>query len=159
MKNTYLGNPPPEWTMTYSKIMVCYKSKSLGSCQQRRSFALCTPHQWTQSSLMSKLCRCVPNWTQWMAAMGCRWEAVKIRWSAEAFTADRVLGSSMLLHMYRWSSTPPPPDRLLISVSGCAAADPSLLETRRELMIMSQLPPPETPPRHMTFCAGLKPLL
>lgn len=38
---------------------------------------------------------------------------------------------------------PPPPSLLLISVSGCAAADPSLFETRRELMVMSQLPPPK----------------
>lgn len=96
----------------------------------------------------------------WMAAMGCRWEAVKIRWSAVGSKRDCLLGSSMLLHICRC----PPPllsrSLLLISVSGFAAADSSLLETRQELMVMSQLPWLKTPSHaHNFLCRNQSPFV
>lgn len=101
-------------------------------------------HQWTHSSLTSRLCRYVPNWTWWMAAMGCRWKAVKIWWCAPQ---QIMYWAAACFYIYR-DFNPLPPlfshSLLLIGVSACAAASPSLLETRRELMVMSQLPPTKT---------------
>ena len=109
---------------------------------------------------MTSLSHYVPNWTWRMAAMGCRCEAVKFRWSAASSTADCALAAACC-----WISTdvhqPPsllhPPSYECVR---CAAADPSLLETRRELMVMSQLPQPRTPSQaHDLLCRTQAPFV
>lgn len=110
------------------------------------------------------------NLTEWIAAMRCRWMADLLILDSRhcsalwhAVTYLQMSTRTLLPHCNPSLSAHSPPCSLShwgisVSVSGCADADPPLLEARRELMVIALLPPAPTRER-MTFCGGLGPLL
>lgn len=135
------------------------QNESPGSRQRRRSSVLCTC-SWVGMLAFDIKVR-FSNWTQWTAAVGCRWKAVWIRQSAAGLTAAAIWAAACC---YTCTDVRHPPPSLslsllLINVSGCADADPSLLETRRESMVMSQLPLQTPSQAHDFLCRTQAPFV